>query len=98
MAPLWDRSAKWPDYGQTLLDWEEKLTHQMSQSFGAIGQFVEIDTVVLSSYAPQSVCQDICLKLEQALPGIKAIAGNITPSPKAVGAASLPFSSRFMVE
>lgn len=98
VQPLWERTGHWPDYGDLLTGWEERLIEQMVRSLDAVSQFVEFDTVVLSSYAPQAICQDICRKLETALNGVKAIAGTITPSPKAVGAASLPFSSRFMVE
>lgn len=98
LEPLWERTGNWPDYGDLLVTWEERLIKQMAQSLGAMSQFVEFETVVLSSYAPEEICRDICRKLEAAQTGVKAIAGNITPSPKAVGAASLPFSSRFTVE
>ena len=77
---------------------QEQLIDQLRQSLAAVSQFVELETVVLSSYAPKSVCEDICRKLQDAVPGVRAIAGTLTPSPKAVGAASLPYSSRFMVE
>lgn len=97
-AMLWSRDGSWPDYGEALTAWEGRLVDQMIRSLDAVSQFVEFDTVVLSSYAPEEVCRSICRRLEATLTGTKAIAGNITPSPKAVGAASLPFSSRFMVE
>jgi len=97
-APLWDRLGAWPDYGQHLLEWEDNLIERMVRSCRDIRQFIEIDTIVLSSYAPRDVCRDICARMEETMPGIRAIAGSIAPSPKAIGAASLPFSSRFMVE
>ncbi len=96
--PLWDRAGTWPDYGKIKESWEASLVEQMKRSFNALAQFVEIKTIVLSSYAPQDICGAICENLESSLIGVKAIAGSITPSPKAIGAASLPFSSRFMVE
>lgn len=95
---LWDRSSSWPDYGSLLDKWEEKLVEQMVMSIQSLTQFVEIDSIVLSSYAPQQICEAICAQLEESLPSIKAIAGTINPSPKAAGAAGLPFSSRFMVD
>jgi hypothetical protein len=97
-ATLWDRNGNWPNYGEPLTAWEGRLIDQMIRSLDAVSQFVEFDTVVLSSYAPEEICRHICRRLESTLPDVKTIAGNITPSPKAVGAASLPFSSRFMVE
>ncbi|MDP3527595.1 MAG: ROK family transcriptional regulator [Hoeflea sp.] len=95
---LWDRSSQWPHYGETLQIWENDLVDRMRLSFESLTQFVEIDTVVLSSYAPQDICQKICEIFERVAPGSRAMAGILHPSPKAVGAASLPFSSRFMVE
>lgn len=95
--PLWDRSSNWPDYGQTQKIWEQALIERLTSSCLALTQFVEVDTVVLSSYAPRDICRTVCSILEQSVPGITAIAGSLNPSPKAVGAASLPFNSRFMV-
>lgn len=97
-AMLWDRNGSWPNYGEPLKAWEGRLIDQMIRSLDAVSQFVEFDTVVLSSYAPEEICRGICRRLESSLPDVKTIAGSIMPSPKAVGAASLPFSSRFMVE
>ncbi|WP_339765559.1 ROK family transcriptional regulator [uncultured Hoeflea sp.] len=95
---LWDRSSQWPDYGETQKVWEAELVERIRLSFETLTQFVEMNTIVLSSYAPQDICQKICEQLESVAPGSKAMAGIINPSPKAIGAASLPFSSRFMVE
>jgi DNA-binding Lrp family transcriptional regulator len=95
---LWDRSGTWPDSNEIIQMWEARLVDEMSRSLAGVSQFVEFESVVLSSYAPHSICEDICRNLEAACSSIKAIASNLTPSPKAVGAASLPFSSRFMVK
>lgn len=98
LEPLWDRSEDWSGYGDILREWEGTLIQQMRGSLAGVSQFVEIETAVLSSYAPHGICLDICRGLEKAVPGIRAVAGNLLPSPKAIGAASLPFTSRFMVE
>lgn len=95
---LWDRSSDWPDFGEALVLWEENLIRRMKVSIEALQEFAEVQTVILSSYAPQEICQTLCDALEKTGTGVNAIAGTINPSPKAVGAASLPFSSRFMVE
>jgi hypothetical protein len=97
-AELWQRGANWPSYGEAETVWRGELIDRMKSSVEALAQFVPLTTIVLSSYAPQAVCQDICRSLETSLDGLKAIAGDLAPSPKAVGAASLPFSSRFMVQ
>ncbi len=60
-------------------------------------QFVDVGTVVLSSYAPRELCQAICDELAKSEHGVNAVVGKIGQSPKAVGAASLPYASRFTV-
>ncbi|WP_202334316.1 ROK family transcriptional regulator [Mesorhizobium sp. L-8-3] len=95
---LWERNSQWPDYGETFESWRRNCREKLVQSIEALSQFVDVGTVVLSSYAPVAVCQGICDDLGRALPDIHALAGGIEISPKAVGAASLPFSSRFMVK
>jgi len=60
-------------------------------------QFVDVGTVVLSSYAPRDLCQSICNDLSSREQGLSAVVGSIDLAPKAVGAASLPYASRFTV-
>jgi len=95
---IWERSADWPDLGPAENDWQNACVAQIAQSTNALKQFVDVKTIVLSSYAPHKVCQSICDQLDDMLPDVTAIAGTLELSPKAVGAASLPFSSKFMVE
>lgn len=97
LDPLWERSGDWGAYGDLAGPWEDRLIEQMRDCVTSLSQFLEFDTVVLSSYAPQAVCRDICTRFTGAS-GLAAIAGTLFPSPKAAGAASLPLSSRFMVE
>jgi biotin operon repressor len=95
---LWEPGATWPDGSDTTAAWEDRLIAQMVRSLEAVSQFVQLETIVLSSRAPLEVRRAICLKLEAAAGGIKAIPGSISAPPKAVGAASLPYSSRFTVK
>jgi predicted DNA-binding transcriptional regulator len=95
---LWERGSQWPDYGASEQAWRTELVDQMKRSIEAAAQFVSLEKVVVSSYAPRAVCNQICSELRNVVRGVEAIAGNIEWSPKAVGAASLPFSSRFIVQ
>lgn len=95
---IWERGSTWPDYGEVELTWKHGCALQLKVSLEALTQFVEINTVVLSSYAPREVCGEICAVLEAEMPAITAIAGSLEISPKAIGAASLPFISKFMVK
>lgn len=98
IAQLWERGAQWPDFGEAETNWRTELVRQLADSVIALAQFIPLTTIVLSSYAPQSTCRQICRDLEKAVPGLRAVAGTIAGAPKAVGAASLPYSSRFMVD
>lgn len=97
-APLWDGTPEWPDYGAVLDDWTAAAADQIERTVHAVGQFVELEAVVLSSPAPASVCDRIRRTLQERPQAIPVVVGAVRVSPKAVGAASLPFSSRFTVE
>ncbi|MCY6382464.1 ROK family transcriptional regulator [Hoeflea prorocentri] len=97
-SALWERGALWPDFGTVEADWFDTCVSQLEQSMTALSQFVPVTTIVLSSYAPKDICEKISKRLEDRMDGIRAIAGSLEVSPKAIGAASLPFSSKFMVE
>jgi hypothetical protein len=67
-------------------------------SIRSLAQFVDIRTVVISAAVPQTVSDAICVDLQRALPGLQVIGGAVRQAPKAVGAGSLPFISRFTVQ
>lgn len=94
----WDWSGSWPEGNVAIPPWRTRLIQEMSQSLAGVSRFIDFDHVVLSSYASHSACLAICKELQIFHPGIKAVASALAPSPKAIGAASLPLSSRFMVK
>lgn len=95
---LWKRGAIWPDFGSIDVDWQDACVDQIDQVLTMLSHFVPLKTVVISSYAPRKECEAITRKLAQKSDGLAAIASDVEISPKAIGAASLPFSSKFMVE
>ena len=95
---VWESEWNWQDFGPTLDSWSNRCADALSQSVRSLSQFIQIETVVLSSFAPPDVCVELCRMMEQRLPSVRAIVGGTSRAPKAVGAAGLPFSSRFMVE
>lgn len=95
---LWKRGSSWLDFGETETNWHALCVEQIQHTLTFLSQFVPVKTVVLSSYAPQKTCEKIALQLSEYGNDVKAIAGTLDISPKAIGAASLPFSSKFMVE
>lgn len=96
--PLWTRGAEWPDFGDLKSNWLEDCVAALSQSLSAASQFLPVSTVIVSSYAPSEICLELAEAITRRHNGIDAKAGQLHVSPKAMGAASLPFSSKFMVE
>jgi biotin operon repressor len=95
---VWEREADWPLLGGSIDEWKAECVEKLAESVAALRQFVDIRTVVLSSFAPTSTCKMVCEALKTAIPDLTALPGAIGFSPKAVGVASVPFSSRFMVQ
>ncbi len=95
---LWAHDGHWPDLGGALEPWQAKCAETLVQSVKSLAQFVDIKTVVLSSFAPLEIRENLCRAIESQLPSIRSLVGRTSPASKAVGAAALPFSSRFMVD
>lgn len=92
-------SAKLPDAaGEFYQRWQDACCRQILDSAHALLSFVNFKSVVLSSYAPAVLAHDLCERLHRELPDIAFLLGPNSTAPKAVGAASLPYHSRFMVQ
>lgn len=96
-ARLWEQHPSWPPMGPAFTDWQQACTESLIKSTQALLQFIELKTVLLSSFVPPEICSELCNLVRQEIPSINAVVGRASAAPKAVGAASLPFSSRFMV-
>ena len=81
---LWDRNSLWPDFGSAEVEWKQECRDALLHSIASLKQFVEVETVVLTSYIPENIRTEICRDLEAAAPGIKAMSGAISVAPKAV--------------
>ena len=94
---LWLRGGQWPDFGDVKQMWINDCLAVLSNAVGSASQFLPVKTVIISSYAPKRVCDEIASALADMQPEIEVKAGGLAISPKALGAASLPFSSKFTV-
>jgi biotin operon repressor len=94
---LWGQERSWPPMGPVLADWQQACAESLIKFTRALLQFIELKTVILSSFVPVDVCAALCALIQREIPVVNAIVGRTSAAPKAVGAASLPFSSRFMV-
>ncbi len=95
---LWSRTAEWTNHGQLISQWLEACIDEISASILSASQFLPVSKVIISSQAPDALCQQLAQALTERHPDMAVIPGAIGASPKAVGAASLPFSSKFVVE
>ena len=94
---LWEKSKDLAHFEDALDDWKKKCIDLIRLKLTELGQFVDVTTVVLSSYIPKDICEDICRVIEDDPSNVSAVVGSLGSAPKAIGAAALPFSSRFMV-
>jgi hypothetical protein len=92
---LWRLSEGSPQYASAVESWKSDCVALLASKVREARQFVDVGTVVLSSYAPRHLCQAICDALSGTAVGLTAVVGSIPHLPKAVGAASLPYASRF---
>lgn len=93
---LWRRGAGWPDFGNLTTGWIADCVQELSASLTSASQFLPLKTVIISSYAPEEICHQMATALEMKHQGVRVLSGQLLASPKAVGAASLPFSSKFV--
>jgi biotin operon repressor len=92
------RESAWPEHTKEYADWKTALVDQVVASLDSLTQFLDVKALILSSKAPTSIVSTICDAVNIRMTIATAISGRHSLSPKALGAASLPFSSRFMVE
>jgi hypothetical protein len=78
--------------------WQRACCRRIARSVRLLLSFVSFKSVVVSSYAPSALGERVCSRLHQELPELDFIFGANSMAPKAVGAASLPYHSRFMVQ
>jgi hypothetical protein len=78
--------------------WLHVCSDRIADSVKSLLQFVGIKSLIVSTYAPTRVGQEVCAEINKKLTNVTAILGRASPAPKAVGAASLSYHSRFMVQ
>lgn len=79
-------------------EWRRRFCSQVVASIRSLLSFVTFKSVVLSSYVPVSLGQSLCAQLHDDMPDVDFLFGANSTAPKAIGAASLPYHSRFMVQ
>src|SRR5690606_2103237 len=95
----------WPDFGEVEADWVGGTAQGLAQAILSVLGFLDIETVIVDGRFPRRVREQLCAKLATVLAEgtettgeVAVVPGRIGALAKAVGAASLAFHSRFMVE
>lgn len=65
---VWEREADWPAFGTSIDKWKAECVEKLVESVAALRQFVDIRTIVLSSFAPTSTCKMVREALKIAIP------------------------------
>ena len=79
-------------------EWRRSCCRQLVGAVRSLLGFVSFSSVVVSSYAPPKLGQTLCSELHEQMPEVEFLYGAHSIAPKAVGAANLPYHSRFMVQ
>lgn len=104
-AAIWQAAGAWPDYGDAVDRWIKACAASLSNALQSVAGFVEIQHAIIDGRLPGNVREKIVAETAAALAASASgehiptiIPGKVGPFAKAVGAASVPFHSRFMVE
>jgi predicted NBD/HSP70 family sugar kinase len=104
--PLSSSPESWPDFGAPLEAWLAKAADDLAASILSMLAFVDVDRVIIDGRMPVAVCERLAALVRDRadLAGFRkgedpfVVATRTGPFSKTLGAASLPFHSRFMVE
>ncbi|KQT52312.1 MULTISPECIES: ROK family transcriptional regulator [unclassified Aureimonas] len=78
--------------------WRARCRDRIVDSVSALLGFVGVQSLVLSTNAPAGTADPLLREITAALSHMTVLPGKISTAPKAWGAASLPYHSRFMVQ
>ncbi|WP_315705846.1 MULTISPECIES: hypothetical protein [unclassified Bradyrhizobium] len=79
-------------------EWRRLCCRQLVDSVRSLLSLVSFNSVVVSSYAPPKLGETLCSQLHEEVPEVDFLYGANFVAPKAVGAANLPYHSRFVVQ
>ncbi|WP_112322883.1 ROK family transcriptional regulator [Oceanibium sediminis] len=77
-------------------DWIEDCVRVLTERAKSAAELIDFTHIVVSATLPEPLLERICTRLEQDLPGFTVAASGNGPASKAIGAATLPFITRFV--
>jgi predicted NBD/HSP70 family sugar kinase len=103
-TPVWRAGTEWPDFGDITAAWIAQCATGLADAILSATGFVDVACAIIDGRFPDSVRMRIVEATSAALArgdaqrAPQVIAGKVGSFAKAIGAASVPFHSRFMVE
>lgn len=97
-AKLWQFEADWSVFRSNLDQWGQSCGDALIEAINELSGFIDIKRVLIAGIVPEDVQRSICNHISDELKNTVVIPASVGPLGKAVGAASLPFISRFMVQ
>jgi predicted NBD/HSP70 family sugar kinase len=102
---LWKGTHHWEIDRKILDDWTNRAAHGVAYAVTSACSFIDFELVIIDGWLPPDVRTELVLKTIQFLPDMdwaglvvpKIAEGTMGPDARALGAASLPLSKRFLV-
>jgi len=103
---LWLSPESWPDFGQLLDEWVALAARGLAHAAVAAASVIDFPAAIIDGWLPENVRHSIveATKLEltridlQGLSAPEIIEGKVGVHGKAMGAASLPLSHRYLFD
>jgi DNA-binding Lrp family transcriptional regulator len=98
VSKLWHYSADWSELHTPLDKWTADYSKALIKSTSELCRYIDVKKIVIAGIMPPAIQKHICQLTAKELSDTQVIAASVGPLGKAIGAASLPFISRFMVQ
>jgi predicted NBD/HSP70 family sugar kinase len=103
--PIWRAGGEWPDFGDVTATWIAACATGLADAVLSATGFVDVGIAIVDGRLPEDVRAKIVSETAAAVVArgesqrpLQVLSGKVGSFAKAVGAASVPFHSRFMVE
>ncbi|GGH37573.1 Sugar kinase of the NBD/HSP70 family, may contain an N-terminal HTH domain [Cribrihabitans marinus] len=101
---IWERPEGWDIPSRILDDWVDRSANALAYAVRASQTLLDLDAVLVDGWLPRAVLEDLHARIGDAVGRIdmrgmtvpQIIAGTVGPDARALGAASLPLSARFL--
>ncbi len=94
---VWRADGDWAPISDISGKWQAQCAEGLRQAIRALDYFVDVTDIVLTGFLPDPVGVALCADLSDSLPNKQICWSEIGAQSDCVGAASLPYASRFII-